>query len=821
MTPITQSVLLYAGKTAGKLCVFMIIALFSFAPALAQQGALSGQVADGKGAPLAYATVALLKAEDTTLASSVISGKDGKFSLPAPQQGRYLLRFTAIGFTEQTTGIFEVTGAGFSRDFGAITMKEDAKAMREVSVTALRPTIVQKADRMIVNVEGSAMVAGSNAYDVLAKAPGVFIDPDGNIQLNGRPGVTVMLDGKLTYLSAADLRNLLQSMSAENIKNIEIITNPSSRFDAEGTSGILNINLKKNTRQGMNGSVNTGYTYNGKQHGYSGGATINHKSGRWNSFAILDMSRRVSGREATFTRIFYGTQNTTYFDQVATGNNYSQVLPSLRVGTDYSLNDRHSIGGMVNYTAVKGESDFLTDTYLGNAPKQPNEFIDADNYAISTFKNLTTNLHYVGKLDTLGSQFSTDLDYVKITNRRESDFFNHYTDLGTNQTTRDFLYTFIPSGYDIHSGKIDLVKMIGKGKMETGLKASKVVSDNDSRFFFNNNGLVPDPKRTNHFNYRENIYAAYLNYGNSLSKRVEFQAGLRVENTVSTGESYTTGQVNTRNYLDFFPSLFVQQKVSDNYGINYSYSRRLTRPNYGSLNPFRFYRDPYTWEQGNPQLRPQYTHFFSISQNIKKTYNITMSYQLNRDVMAELPILDVDSATTIYTTGNVDDGHNASLSAVAPFRITKGWDTYNTLVLSYNKLTINVNGMDIVNDRATYYVQSNHTFLLPLDFRMEMNVWYRGKAASGLYIVDPMWRMDIGFKKSFFKKKVDFSITGNDLFKGVRYRFATDINGNVNDFDQYFRWRSVGVSLRYNFSKGQKVDTKRRNTNVEEASRAN
>lgn len=820
MTTLRQTALFFAPLKAQRFFAF-IIAFFSLTSAFAQQGAISGGVADGKGSPLPYATISLLKAEDSTLSTSVISGKDGKFSLPSPQQGRYLLRFTAIGFMGKTTDVFEVTGIGFSKDFGSITLKEDAKAMREVSVTALRPTIVQKADRMIVNVEGSAMVAGSNAFDVLAKSPGVFIDQDGNIQLNGRAGVTVMLDGKLTYLSATDLRNLLQSMSAENIKNIEIITNPSSRFDAEGTSGILNINLKKNTRQGVNGSVNTSYTYNGKQHGYSGGGTVNYKSGKWNSFAILDLARRVSGREATFTRVFYGRQNTTYFDQTATGNNVSQVLPSLRVGTDYTLNDRHSIGGMVNYTAVKGESDFLTETYLGNAPKLPNQFIDADNYTNSKFKNLTTNLHYVARLDTLGSQFSTDLDYVRITNRRESDFFNYYTDLGTNQTTRDFLYTFIPSGYDIQSGKMDLVRMMGKGKMETGLKASRVVSDNDSRFFFNNNGLVPDLKRTNHFNYRENIYAAYLNYGRSLGKRVEFQAGLRVENTVSTGESYTTGEVNKRNYLDFFPSLFVQQKVSDNYGINYSYSRRLTRPNYGSLNPFRFYRDPYTWEQGNPQLRPQYTHFFSISQNIKKTYNITLSYQLNRDVMAELPILDADSATTIYTTGNVDDGHNASLSAVAPFRIRKGWDTYNTVVLSYNKLTINVGGLDIVNDRATYYVQSNHTFLLPRDFRMEMNVWYRGKAASGLYIVDPMWRMDIGIKKSLFKKKLDLTITGNDLFKGVRYKFATDINGNVNDFDQYFRWRSVGVSLRYNFSKGQKVDTRRRNTNVEEAGRAN
>ncbi|HVG16246.1 MAG TPA: outer membrane beta-barrel family protein, partial [Chitinophagaceae bacterium] len=314
-------------------------------------------------------------------------------------------------------------------------------------------------------------------------------------------------------------------------------------------------------------------------------------------------------------------------------------------------------------------------------------------------------------------------------------------------------------------------------------------------------------------------YAAYFTWSSTLSDKISAQAGLRAEETHSRGESITTGQVTERNYLNFFPSVFVQQKVNDNYGINYNYSRRLTRPNYGNLNPFKAYRDPYTWIEGNPYLRPQYTHAFSITQTFKKAYTLTASYNLSRDVMSEIPILDVANAVTIYTTGNIDDGHSASLTAVGPLKITKKWDTQNTILLSYNKFsTVSNNGL-LVNDQLFFMFQSNQTVLLPKDLRMEVNLVFRGPAAAGLYHMASMHRLDVAFKKSLLKKKLELALNANDLFKGFRYLWTTNIGGNINEFDQYFRFRSVGLSLRYNFSKGQKVDAKRRANSVEEVNR--
>ncbi len=780
---------------------------------------ITGILKDEKSLPIAFANVTLLSAADNSFKAASLSDSTGKFSLHAPAPGNYILKFTAIGFKEKITEPFLIN-ENSTKDFSALVLEIEAKKLEDVSVLALRPSIIQKADRLVVGVEGTAMAAGNTAFTVLSKAPGVFIDAEGNIQLNGRAGVTVMIDNKLTYLSARDLRNLLEGMPAENVKNIEIITNPSAKYDAEGTSGILNINLRKNTQRGMNGSVYSTVNYNFKQTGYGYGANLNFKGGAWNSFINIDGVKRVGGRDATFTRVFFAPSKTTYFDQTAIGNFKGSTPAAVRIGSDYTINSKHSIGFMGYYSSYNGEDEFLTQTSLGNSPKQYYEFVKADNFNKGTFENYTSNFHYTGKLDTLGKQLTADLDYVKIKNHRESNLYNYFTNLNSGSKTQDILYTTVPAGFDIYSFKMDYVHPLKKDhKLEMGAKVSHVVSDNDARFYFNNGSLVLDPNRTNHFNYEENIYAAYLNWSGPLSKNISAQAGVRAEQTEGTGISYTTGQINDRNYLDFFPSLFIQQKISDNYGINYSYSRRLTRPNYGNLNPFKNYRDPYTWYEGNTALRPQYTHSFSIAQTFKKIYILTLSYQLNKDVMAEIPILDVANSTTIYTTGNVDDGHNLSMTALAPLRITKKWEAQNTMIVSYNKFSMMSNQGQVVNDQVFYMLQSNHTILLPKSFRMELNLLYRGPAASGLYHMAAMHRVDVAFKKSFLNKKLDVSVNANDLFKGMRYFWTTDIGNNVNEFDQYFRFRSIGLTLRYNFSKGQKVDTKRRSTNVEEVNR--
>lgn len=787
-------------------------------------GRLAGTVKDARGAAVGFATVAVVPAGAASSVTGTVADENGRFQLQAPAAGTYLLRISAVGYLPLQTPAFELSAAVPGKDFGVLTLPADTKQLGEVSVVGLRPTIVQEADRMVVTVEGTAMAAGNTAFDVLAKSPGVFVDQEGNIQLNGKSGVTVMLDGRLTYLSARELRSMLEGMPAANLKNIEIIANPPAKYDAEGTAGILNLNLKTNTQRGLNGSVYAGANYNFQQLGHSYGASLNLKQEKWSGFMTLDASRRVGGRDATFTRVFYGEQSTRYFDQQATGNFVSTSPPVLRLGADYSLRKQHSVGFMAGYTLRKGTSDFLTDTYLGSAPQAPTLYIDADNVSRSRYQNYTGNLHYNGKLDTTGTTLTADVDLVRIDNRGQADFINRFRPLAGPRAGQDSLnqeYTNTLADLRIYAAKADFTRPLGAGsKLEAGVKVSRVTADNDSRFYFNNAGLVPDPRRTNYFTYQENIQAAYASWSGQAGARLKLQAGLRLENTRSVGHERTTDSLTRRRYLNLFPSLFVQQEVSKDYDVSFSYSRRLTRPNYGSLNPFRFYRDPYTYEQGNPVLRPQYTQAFRLTHTVRKVYSLAFNYDYQTDVISEVPILNVDSAITKYTTDNLDQGHIIGLTGVAPYKIAKWWDSQNTVVVSYRKFsTTGTNGF-LVNEQLYYMLQSNHTLLLPAKVRLEVEARYLGPTASGLYQIRPMHWVGVALKRSLLQDKLDLSLTVNDIFKGYRYRFSTNIGGNINDFNQYFRFRSVGLTLRYNFSKGAKVDTKRRTNSLEEVNRA-
>jgi hypothetical protein len=798
-----------------------LIAALSFTTTIsfAQTTVLTGKLIDERSAAVPFANVSVLRSADSALAGTAITSAEGKFSVTTPATGKYFLRLSSIGFATVTTEVFEVKGIGFSKNFGDIILKAEGKKLDNVSVTSMRPAITQLADRLVVSVDGTAMAAGNTAYAVLAKAPGVFIDGDGNIQLNGRSGIMVMIDGKQTYLSASDLRMVLEAMPAENLKNIEIITNPSSKYSAEGTAGILNLNLKKNTQQGLNGNVTAAYSNNFNHWAGVLSTSIMYKAGRWNSFMSGSFGRWVNGRDATFNRIFVTPSSVTYFDQTAESNNVTTGPPAGRFGTDYSFNANHSVGFIVASNRYNSTSDFLTETYIGNQPKTPSQLVTAANISANTSRKLTANVHYTGKLDSAGTTLSADADYVRISNRGHSDFYNHFNDLNIAQKTQDFLYTYNPNGFKVYSGKIDYMRPFANGgRFEAGVRASRVLSDNDNRFYFNNGSLIPDNQRSNHFKYNESIYAAYVNWNGRLNKSFTAQAGLRMEHTSSTGNSITLGKLTQRDYTNLFPTLFLQQKISDNYGINYSASRRITRPNYGSLNPFRAYRDPYTWYEGNPFLQPEYSTIVSMAHVIRKQYIITLNYQHTNRVIVELPYVDAPNSITVYTQANMSKSRNIGATAIAPLKIMKNWDAQNTAVVSYNKFFLHTDTISQTNAQLFYSLQSNHTILLPHALRMEMSLLYRGPAANGLYDQSAMWRADVAFKRSFKNKKFDAALNVSDIFNSFRVKRTVTLGQSISDFDQTFRMRVITLSLRYNFSKGQKVE-QRKTAAVEEVER--
>ncbi|WP_018477554.1 outer membrane beta-barrel family protein [Pontibacter roseus] len=782
-------------------------------------GTLSGTILDENNEGLGFVNVAVVNPATAAIVTGAIAEMDGSFRIKTPAKGTYLLKVSGLGYTPLQTEAFEVTGPDFSKDFGKLQLKPDVKTLKEVTVQAMRPTISLEADKMVVSVEGTALSAGSTAYEVLEKSPGVWVDQDGNITLNGKPGVMVMINGKQSYLSGKELQNLLQGMSAENLKDLEIITNPSAKYDAEGTSGIININLKKNNQVGMSGSVYGGYQYN-KLSTYTSGAELSHKSGKWNTTASFDLARRMRYRNMDMERVFSGgIEEVTMLQE---GYEESERWnPSLRLGTDYDLNEQHSVGFLANLMYSDNSNLFRTDSYLRRPNPADNLNINSLNRIQDTYKNGTFNLHYAGKLDSVGTTLSADLDYVRILDNSDLTFENQkFFQQSGELFEQELLTSDNPATYDIYSAKVDFGKTLGKTKMELGAKASHVVSDNALDFYEVVDARETlDPNRTSHFIFKENIYAAYATFSTSFGKVWQVKGGLRAEQTDSKGNSITLNRLTERHYLDLFPSLFVQQQVSENYQIGYKYSRRINRPYYENLNPFIFYIDPYTWATGNPYLKPQYTDSYELTQTLKKNYNLVMTYAVTKNFIAEIPVFNSADNTTVFERQNVKSYRNIGATMVAPVRISGKWDMNNTATLAHQRYTNVINNQSLLREQLFFMAQSNHNIQLPHDVRLELNAGYQGPAVYGMFEIDDMWWLDAGLKRSFLNDKLDLSLNVTDIFKTRNLDLTTRQEGNLNRIIQYHGSQSVRINLRYRFNKGKEFETKKRNVSLDELNR--
>jgi outer membrane receptor protein involved in Fe transport len=374
--------------------------------------------------------------------------------------------------------------------------------------------------------------------------------------------------------------------------------------------------------------------------------------------------------------------------------------------------------------------------------------------------------------------------------------------------------------YSIYSAKVDFTKMFGKTKVEAGAKTSYVKSDNELQFFEVMDGQrIADPKRSNHFIYEENIYAAYANMSASLSKKFSLQAGLRAEQTVSTGLLVTEEKESKRNYLDLFPSIFVQQNVSDSYQIGYKFSRRINRPNYHALNPFIFYIDPFTYATGNPGLKPQYVNAFEVTQTFKQRYNLILGYAQTKDYIAEVPNQNAETKITVFQQQNVKGLKNASATLVAPVTISNKWQVSNNILGMYQEFTNLSGGQLVVKDKVTAIIQSNHSFMLPKNIKLEVNGGYQSPAVYGLYEIEDQWWVDAGLKRSILDDKLTFGINFTDIFKSRVLDIATNLNGNVNAISQYQGAQSIRFNIRYRFSKGSEFQSKKREVNLDELNR--
>lgn len=782
---------------------------------------IQGQVKDQKGEVLPFANVMLVDAESENMITGAVTDESGNFTLESARSGNVKLMVSSIGYETFKSEAFMMK-AGEKKDFGAVTVTEEIAALGEVTVRANRPEVIIEPDKTTVNIEGTVMAEGNTALDVIGRSPGVYVDQDGNINLNGRSGVTVMINDRQTYMSADDLANFLRAMPADNIKSLEIINNPTSRFDAEGGAGVINIKLKKSNLDGVFGNVQVGGQYNG-QYAPNTGVTINAKKGKWTNNASLNYSEYAVFNDLEINRNFQLDEGISNFDQNSriTTRNKSLFFSG---GSDYEINKNHSVGVSVQASGSNGVdvSDALTE--VSNPGTTDRNFLRSLNDSENKSQRFFTNLHYVGMLDTLGTKLTADFDFTNMHSDASAVLSNAYwLNQNEDQAAMDRIRNLNNMDYNIFTAKADFVKPFGKGRvLETGVKGSWVKSDNnlDLARAVEEEPYMPDPN-SNRFIYRENVLAAYASYKSKFSEKVSFQAGLRGEYSDILGTSVTLEQENEQKYFNLFPSVFIQHKVSKDYQIVYNANRRITRPNYRLLNPFVFYIDPLTTERGNPNLRPQYAHNLEMNHIIKGAYQFSLSYALTTDVFQQIFEQDEESRTTTTFTSNLDRSQNLNFRAIVPVEITPWWNTNNMVQANYSKWKSMIGDALLDVSQVSYMMRSQHNFILPKGFKAELIGMYMGPMLWGQATIGAMGGLDAGITKSFAKDKFTLTVNGTDLLRTQVIRANVNFEQIDTSFRQYRSNQGVRLTLRYKFSQGESFRISNRSGSTEERDRLN
>ncbi|GAB3332614.1 outer membrane beta-barrel family protein [Larkinella ripae] len=783
------------------------------------KGKVRGVVIDPAQKPSEFVTILLLKAKDSTLVKGVVTNDKGQYELDNVAEGGYRVATSLVGYKKVYSDPFTIDAANPEVQVRTLTMVEEAKSLNEVKVVAKKPFIEQEIDRTVVNVENSIVASGNTALEVLEKAPGVTIDrQNDNIQLKGKSGVIVMIDGKQTYLSGQEVANLLKNTPSDNIEKIEIITNPSSKYDAAGNVGIINIRMKKNKNFGTNGTAIAGVGY-GRFEKANASLNLNHRVGKINAFGNYSYFHNRRFQENELNRVIPYNGTVTYFDQKSYRPNRFDGH-TFRTGVDYFINKKSTIGvlatGFINdWQQPNGVNNAVIRNEQGQITLKPTTAVSVKN----KWSNVTGNVNYKYDFDGKGRELTADLDYSRFNGDSYNNLNTTYRNANDSIAQPAALVrNDMPSTIDIWAFKSDYVHPLKKGaKFEAGVKSSSVQSDNNLVYEDYVDGRwVVNPGQSNRFQYTENINAAYVNYAGKLGRKTTVQAGLRLEHTFSRGNSLTLNKVVDRDYTNLFPTVFVSRQLDTNNVLNLSFSRRIDRPNYQNLNPFRFYLDPYTYQQGNPYLKPQFTNSVQLTHVYKGKFSTTLGYSRTTDVIVqEVPGQIPEENITYVTTDNLATLDNVNLTMSFPVAVTKWWNMQNNVNIFYNKYDSPYLGAQYNVDFVSFNVYTSQNFVLPKGFTAEVFGWYNSKNIYGFYTSQPQGAFGLGVQKTLMNKKATLKLNVNDPFwlnKFQGYAKYQDI-----DFRIRARWESriARLTFTYRFGNQNVKAARQRSTSTE------
>jgi Outer membrane protein beta-barrel family/CarboxypepD_reg-like domain len=812
-----------------KTLLTIIACLFFYKTAISQTISIAGTVKDVGNEFMPGATVRLLKAADSTLVKGEISNGNGKFQFNNLQENNYIITISSMGYKLYKSVILKLDGSQKNIQLPVIILlPEKNKELKEVIVTAQKPLLEQDIDKTIVNVESMISAATSNTLEVLEKTPGITVSNDGEISLNGKAGVLVLIDGRPTYMSGADLATYLRSLPGGLLDKIELMDNPPAKYDASG-SAIINIRLKKNKIGGFTGSLSKAFSQ-GVYGKTNGTLNLNYLYKKINVFTNLGYNFDKGYSFDLNNRKFYSTENQLVSSiNLENDNKFSRKGRIARLGLDYVFSPQTTFGFLLGFDRnnKNGTIDFASNGYKNN---------DLESIGLGQsfggFKrtNLNTNLNFSHKFKKQGEEISADVNYLRYQSPFEWNVNNNLFQVDENITTKTQLYFEIPNDINIYTAKVDYVHPLkNKSLWEIGVKSSIVNNDNDPKYYTVEGGInVPDYTKTNHFLYHENLNAGYFNTRKSW-KRLGLQLGLRVENTNvegnQIGNAIVAGTTFSRSYTGLFPTAFLSYKLDSlgNNTLNISLSRRISRPNYQALNPFVEYLDLYSRNMGNPMLSPQYQYRFDVNFQHKRSFGIGFQMGRFEDVIFQS---STEAVGELYITRpiNIPTGFMYILSSNLSQNPAKWWTINGNLQLAYMGLKGIIYSQILNQTTTAIRLNILNQFTLKKGWSAEISGFYMSREIQSQTIINPRYRVFVAAQKKILKDKGTIKLSAEDIFHSwtqtsntVSIKQSTSYSFNEGDTQR------LGIAFTYRFGKDTFARKRKYNSNGadSESERAN
>jgi iron complex outermembrane recepter protein len=780
-----------------------------------------GTITNEDSTKIGACTVTLINTSTKKMLKLTATNKDGEYVFENIKVDSFQITVSHIGYVDFKSNIFTAQNTEI-QSLPNIIIQKSKNNLTEVVVTTKRQMLEVKADRMVVNVEGTINAVGSDALELIRKAPGVAVDKDDNIQMSGKNGVQIYIDGKPSPLTGEDLANYLKALQSSQIDALDLITNPSAKYEAAGNAGIINIKLKKNKTLGTNGSVQAGYAI-GVKSKYNGGFNINSRSNKVNLFANYNYNYLDN-------IIFFRTNRRladSTFDLKA-DRGFLNKTHGFKTGLDFFQNKTTTWGILINGNLTNSNPRGISDNIvIDNATNKVVKILESNSNQVGQDNNLNFNINYK-YANTKNQVLNVDADFGTFKLTRDlyqpNKYFNETKTIVLNEVNYNLLSL---ANINIYSFKTDYEQAVARGTLGVGGKFSYVTSDNNFKRYnvLSTSLKTLDIGKSNQFNYRENVNALYVNYNRNW-KNIQLQAGLRAEQTTSSGSSYgitTSEAINlndvktfNRSYINLFPSVgisFVKNEMST---WNITAGRRVDRPNYQDLNPFEFKIDEYSSRRGNTGLVPQFSYNVAVTNAYKNKLISKLSYSNITNLITRV----VD--TTERSKSFISPRNIATQNLIAFFesyQYSHKWYTGNyTANVFYTNFKADFGGGNrVIKTNATaFIVTAQNSFKLEKNWTVELNANYNSPTVNAAARERVKWGIDLGAQKIILKGQGNIKFSATDIFwtnydRSLQVFDAQRIEGQFKRESRQFK-----LNFTYRFGNKQIKATRNRASGLEE-----